>query len=127
MFRPYNPNPRGGVVGDCVIRAISQAMDRPWEDIYLALCMAGYRMCDLPNANRVWGRFLLDNGFERKWLPDECPDCYTVWQFASDHPTGTYVLALDGHVVCVKDGDWYDSWDSRDRIPLYYFDKKEAS
>lgn len=36
---------------------------------------------------------------------------------------GIYVLALQGHVVCVIDGVYYDSWDSGREVPLYYWQK----
>lgn len=125
MWQQYNPNPDGLQVGDCVIRAVTMACGMTWEDAYLALCMEGYRLHDLPNANRVWGHYLQEHGFTREWLPESCPVCYTVAQFASDHPQGTYILAIDGHAVCVQDGCWFDSWDSRDRVPLYAWHKKE--
>ena len=51
-------------------------------------------------------------------------DC-TVSDFAEDHPKGTYILALSGHVVCVKDGDYIDTWDSGNEIPLYYWQQEE--
>lgn len=30
MWRQYNPNPKGLLVGDCVIRAISKALGMTW-------------------------------------------------------------------------------------------------
>ena len=54
-----------------------------------------------------------------------CPDCYTVGQFAEDHPKGTYILALSGHVVCVCDGMIWDSWDSSNENILYYWVKED--
>ena len=68
MWCEYNPNPEGLIVGDCVIRAISKAMDITWDDAYMGVCMEGYSMKDLPNANRVWGRYLQRHGFKREWL-----------------------------------------------------------
>lgn len=65
MWRQYNPNPEGLQVGDCVIRAISKALDVPWEDAFLIVCMEGFSMHDLPNANRVWGHYLHTHGYER--------------------------------------------------------------
>ena len=62
---------------------------------------------------------------ERWASGDECPDCYTVADFAAEHPSGTYILSLSGHVVCVMDGDYYDTWDSGGEIPLYYWCKEE--
>ena len=120
----YNPNPNGKNVGDCVIRAISKATNMGWESVYTGICVTGYSMCDMPSANCVWGANLRDNGFVRNVVPNECPECYSVADFAREHPQGTYILALTGHVVCVKDGDWYDSWDSGDKIPMYYWERK---
>ena len=58
-------------------------------------------------------------------MPDTCPNCYTVARFAKEHPSGIYILALSGHVVCIKDGDWLDSWDSGNEIVLYYWERTE--
>lgn len=121
MWKNYNPNPKGARVGDCVIRAVSKALGKDWKDTYLELCLEGLRFCDLPSANHVWGAYLKENGFERFVLPNTCPECYTVRDFCNDFKEGTYILALNGHVICVVDGDYYDSWDSGDEVPIYYW------
>ena len=117
----YNPNPLGLSVGDCTIRAISQALSMTWKETYLALMNQGLHMYDMPSANRVWGEFLKLNGFKKYQLPDTCPDCYTIRDFCYDFPVGTYVVGTGEHVVCVKNGNYFDSWDSGNEIPLYYF------
>jgi len=124
MWKPYNPNPAGRVVGDCTIRAISKALDKSWDDVYVGTALDGFLMSDMPTANSVWGAYLRRNGYRRHLIDDECKDCpdaYTVAEFARDHPQGTYILALSGHVVTVIDGDWYDTWDSGNEIPIYYW------
>lgn len=123
-YTHYNPNPAQKSVGDCTVRAISKALDQSWEETYTGLCLQGFRMCDMPSANHVWGAYLRENGFRRHILPDECPDCYTVADFAADHPDGTFILAISGHVVCLKDGQWWDSWDSGGEVPVYYWTKE---
>lgn len=110
-------------MGDCTVRAISGALGQSWEATYAGLALQGFRLCDMPSANHVWGAYLREKGFSRKIMPDGCPDCYTVADFAADNPLGTYILALSGHVVCVRDGDWYDSWDSGGEVPLYFWEK----
>ena len=50
---------------------------------------------------------------------------YTVEDFCQDNPQGTYILAIDGHVVCVQDGKFYDSWNSGKEIPIYYWSKEK--
>lgn len=117
----FNPNPiPHNRVGDCVIRAISKALGKSWEETYIGIALQGFSMGDLPSANHVWGQYLRDRGFSRHMVPEEI-EPYTVADFASDHLQGTYVLALNGHVVCVVDGDYYDTWDSGNEIILYYW------
>ena len=124
MYSAYNPNPMGARVGDCTVRAISRATGESWDTVYCGLCVEGLRLCDMPTANHVWGAYLRRHGFRRRALPDDCPDCYTVADFCRDHPHGTYVLAISGHVVCVDDGRYYDTWDSGAESPAYYWYKE---
>lgn len=100
MYKYFNPNPCGKNVSDCTVRAICKA------------------------TGKDWGAYLRSLGYRRYIIPDTCPDCYTVGRFADDHPHGTYILALSGHVVCVQDGIIYDSWNSENETPLYFWDKE---
>ena len=120
----HNETPEGRNGGDCTVRAIAKALGQSWELTYLGLTLQGYMMKDMPPENAVWGAYLKSMGFRRHMIPDSCPDCYTVADFAADHPQGTYLLALPGHVVCVEDGDWYDTWDSGGKTPLYYWKRE---
>ena len=124
MYKYYNPNPIAARVGDCVIRAISFVTNQSWVKTYIDLCIYGIMNCDLPSSNNVWGRYLRDKGFRRYIIPDTCPICYTVEQFSNDHPAGTYLLALNGHVVAVQDGIIYDTWDCSGESPVYYWVKE---
>ena len=124
-FVSYNPNPTGAKVGDCVVRALSKALGQTWEETYIDLSVEGLLMGDLPSANAVWGAYLRRKGFEREIIPNTCPDCYTVEDFCADYPKGVYVLALDGHVVSVVDGQYYDTWQSGREVPIYYWHRKE--
>lgn len=123
MYRSYNPNPTGRNVGDCTVRAVAKALDMEWEDAYLALCMQGLRMGDMPSSNAVWGAYLKGKGFTRETMGNACPDCYTLEEFAVEHPRGVFVVALSGHVATVKDGTLFDSWDSSQEIPIYVWVK----
>lgn len=124
MFIYFNPNPVRRVAGDCVVRAICKAMRMTWDDAYWAICMHGYIEGDMPSSNSIWRTFLLNNGFKQKILPNTCPDCYTVKDFCNDHPYGVYILFLNQHVVCVEDGDYFDTWNSGDEVPTFYFERE---
>lgn len=123
-YIPYNPNPvRGQIVGDCTVRAICKATGKDWEQVYAGLTAFGFMLRDMPSANHVWGAYLRRCGFRRHIVDDHGQDIYTVDDFCRDNPSGTFVLCIDGHVVCVADGYYYDSWDSGDEIPIYYWTK----
>lgn len=125
MFYYYNPNPRSKTVGDCVVRGISILLKKRWEEIYDDLAVLGREMYDMPSSNAVWSEYLYEKGFSRQVIPDTCPFCYTVRQFCDDHKNGAYLLATGSHVVAVIDGNYYDTWDSGDEIPVYYFKRRK--
>ena len=125
MYKVYNPNPAGKRVGDCVIRAIAMLTGQDWDTVYMGVVMEGYRLKDMPSGNHVWGQYLKEQGYRRKVLPEECPSCYTVKDFCGDYSHGRYLLATGSHVVAVVDGDYYDTWDSGDENPMYYFERAD--
>ena len=124
MYIFVNENPDGLNIGDCVVRAISTALGQPWERTYIDLCIEGFMFSNLPNANEVWASYLAYKGFKRYSLPDTYPICYTVADFAAEHPEGVYVFATGSHAVCVKDGNVLDNWDSSGEVATYYFSKE---
>lgn len=121
MYRYYNPNPTGRSVGDCAIRAVTKALNITWDEAYNLIADAGRKMGDMPSSDSVWGAVLRMHGFHREILPNTCPDCYTAQDFCWDNPVGVYVLGFGGHVATVKDGVLFDSWNSSDLVPQYYW------
>ena len=124
MFVFKNPNPAKNLVGDCVIRGIAILTDRSWEYTYMEILVQGYNMYDMPSSNEVWGAYLKSQGYEKKLIPNTCPDCYTIKDFCEDNPEGRFLLATGSHVVAVIDGNYYDTWDSGNEIPVYFFTKE---
>lgn len=125
MYVHYNPNPSGRNVEDCSVRAVAKALNTDWESAYAMLVSNGFLLRDMPHANSVWGDLLKKQGFYRASIPNGCPECYTVTDFAREHPSGTFVLACSHHVLTVDSGNVFDSWDSSSEIPQYFWYKKE--
>lgn len=125
MWIMFNPNPAGRFVGDCAVRAVAAALGVDWEQAYNLISDAAFNMADMPSSNSVWGAVLRQHGFYRTVIPNRCPDCYTAEDFSNDHPNGIYVLGFGNHVATVIDGNIYDSWDSSNEIPQYYWYRKD--
>lgn len=125
MYVSYNANPDGNKVIDCTVRAISLVLNQTWEQTYAGIVVEGMAAYNMPSANAVWSNYLKHKGFKCYVIPDELPENYSVRDFCRDNPKGTFLLALDGHVVAVKNGDWYDTWNSADQAVIFYWHRKE--
>ena len=123
-FVYVNPNPDNNITGDCTVRALSLVLKTDWDTAYIELVVYGFMLKDMPSSNRTWSSMLYDHGFRRHIIPDTCPDCYTIRQFCIDYPEGVYLLATGTHVVAIIDGNYYDSWDSGNEVPVYYWKKE---
>ena len=120
MYKEYNPNPCGKSVGDCVIRAITKILDKPWREVYTGLALEGLKLCDMPSSNTVWAHYLVDRGY----LPYTA-DFETAEAFARTHPKGKYILATGTHAIALEDGDIYDAWNSLGEVVSYYFKEEQ--
>lgn len=120
----YNVNPQGKNTIDCTVRALSTLLDKQWDEVYVQLCVLGYRMADMPSSKAVVHEYLRRRGFSRAVIPDTCLFCYSVKEFCRDHSEGEFLLATDTHVIPVINGDYVDTWDSGDEIPLFYWRRK---
>lgn len=122
-FVYYNPNPENKIVGDCTVRAISVALGISWDQAHDDLCDLSGEMHDMPSSNNVWGEYVRLHGFKRHIIEDTCPNCYTIADFARDHRTGTFLVCTGTHVVAVIDGDYIDTWNSGNEVPVFYWRK----
>ena len=125
MWIYCNPNPCRTEEPDCVVRAISVATGQSWRRTHWELCLMSHVKCTMPSVNWLWERYLKKRGFEKFLLPESCPECVTVREFARRYPEGVYVIGTGSHAVCVMDGNWFDTWDSGDETPTYFFRKAE--
>lgn len=123
MWIEYNPNPSGRNVGDCAIRAVAKALNVDWETAFKMVAARAFELRDMPSSDAVWGSVLRDHGFYRFAIPNYCPDCYTTAEFLRDHPTGIFVFGYGGHTATAVNENLYDSWNSLQLTPVYYWMK----
>lgn len=111
VFR--NPHPEGLRVGDCMKRAFVLSTGINYHDMQVMLNR--YKKVKGKDA---WKDFIVDvlGGIKHQgdMQHEYCGRRYTVAEFASD-PTWrgkTAILRVAKHLVCTKDGNYYDTWDS---------------
>lgn len=109
MYQYYNANPLKNRVSDCVIRAISVAERKTWDETYRELSKLaqkdGILLDDVDFVEP-----LLDKRYRRIC----CKDMY-VRDFVDSHPYGTYLITMNGHITCCMNGTIYDTFDCLDR------------
>ena len=117
MFRQFESAKRK-LSQDCVIRAIMVATGKDWVTIFRELAPICEKLLDVPNSDAVYKKYFKKNGWE-PGVVEKYEDDYgdmrlpTIEEFAKTHKNGTYIITINGHMVCIKDGDWYDKWDCR--------------
>ena len=125
----YNANDRGNRSPDCVKRAISMAFSVPYSQVAKDLRQAQAEVRqEMHNSYYEWNMHTVYSrvikkygGAEREKVADRRQ---TVAEFADTH-TGTWILTTgrnfnsSNHLVCVIDGEVFDSWDSLDQCVIY--------
>lgn len=124
-FVKYNANPKGKKAGDCVIRAISKALNQSWEKTYSDLCELGLKQCMMPNDKRVFEKYLKLKGWvkcsePRTWDNHKQMICQAV-PFIKDKKLIIYAGSL--HVTYVDNQTLYDTWDCRMKTMHTYWRK----
>ena len=124
-WHEYNPNPKKKNIGDCSLRAYCAAFGWTWEEAFEksskiakneALMMDTHKTCEKVMESEG---YVIDEEFKKSKRKD-----LTVNEFALTHPYGTYFLNTHGHLLCVKDGEYWDSWDSgKKKIRRIYIKK----
>lgn len=130
MYVYCNVNPDKKKTIDCVIRGVGFVTDQDWDTVFMGIAVECIMYHDMPEVNYIWAGYLRRFGFKRYIIPDTCPLCYTIRDFCRDNPVGTYLLVIvghggdGGHVVAVRDGNYFDIWDSGNQVPTYFWRKE---
>ena len=111
-YKYHNENPNGYHIPDCVIRAITLAMNIPYDEVVHLLSLNGKTFqCDCLSV--VCYEKLLDYDFN---LPHYKGNGKTASEVAKDFPNNILLLRMDGHLSCSIHGIIHDIWDCSDCI-----------
>lgn len=116
-FNWHNANPHNKITtGDCVIRAISTALDLPWEQVYRDLVDIGIKYGYMPNDLKTYGRYLESKGWKKHRQPRKYNGTkYTGAEFCEEFgsPYRNIIAHIGGHhIVAIVNAKVYDTWNS---------------
>ena len=123
-FIKYNANPKDRIIGDCVIRALSKATGKSWDEVYDELYIIGKKKKRMMNDPKVYKVFLENNNFTLSPARrNEYGKMISVEEFSKDVDADTmYVIHTRKHLTVVFNSDIYDTWDtSSQRAGKFYF------
>ena len=125
-FNFYEPNTlhKENTTSDCVIRALTKALNKSWLEVFDELVPIAREKMTMLNNPECYSEYLEQNGFVRvKISVKKGHKRPTPLTFTKTHKTGTYILSLAHHIVCSKDGIYYDVWDCGDNCVYTYWEK----
>lgn len=116
-FKRFNKNPKEWKhEGDCVVRAISTAMNVSWDYTYMKLCYLGRKKCMMPNSKKLYEAYLKSNGWEKHKMPRHIDGKrYTVEELVNENKDKTLIISMANHLSCSMKGVLIDTWDCRNK------------
>lgn len=122
-YKYVNLNPKGKIGGDCVIRAIANALDQSWEQTVRELTELGLKMGFICNDKHTYYKYLKLKGFVECAEPRNYDNTkMTVRAFLTYNNEGTIIANVGTyHVTCFKNNKVEDIWDcSKETMHKYW-------
>ena len=124
----YNNNPKNRKTADCVVRAISLALDKSWEDVYLSMVNFGLKQGLVFNDKRNVKKYLEKYVYlKTEPMPRRNDNTrYTLEEFADElaQTNKTYIVSVAKHLTVVKNKKLFDTWDcSKKSVGNYWIIK----
>ena len=105
---------------DCVVRAISLALDQGYDFIYESLSSSG-RRCSRSTPKKVWQPFLdLNKDMVKFSFPAKAGvPRVNLHDFCESFPDGRFVVQMAKHLTAVVDGVVQDDFEPRFNMCVY--------
>ena len=123
-FVKYNANPFGVKTGDCVIRAISTALNISWARTYKEMLDVTLETGYAISCKDNFTEYLKRKGFKKQKMPKRANGKkYRLSEFIDEiaDAKGVYVVSVYNHLTEVDNATVHDLWDCRNRCVLGYW------
>lgn len=127
VYQYYQPNKMDlkDQYGDCVIRALTKAMDLEWLEVFDQMQPLSRELQVPFNCKPCYEKYITSKSFSYVGVSNKKGSKRpTVKQFANQHREGVYILRVAHHLVTVVDGIYYDTWDSGHKSLYGYWIKE---
>lgn len=124
-YKYYQPNEKDlkDEYGDCVIRALTKALNMEWLQVFDEMQPLSREMQVPFNCRPCYEKYIESKGLIYHGISNKKGTKRpTVDIFAKDHKTGTYILRVANHLVAVVNGFYYDTWDSGEKSLYGYWE-----
>ena len=115
-WKTYNPNPQERNIGDCTLRSYCAAFNIDWDEAFDIASKIAKENSSM--IQYVADKVLVEHfgcRLDEEYKKNRKEKSVTVNEFAMTHPYGTYILCVRSHQVTVRNGEYWDSWDSGDK------------
>lgn len=124
----FNANPDDKLTGDCVIRAISVAVDKTWDETLDNLVELSHKVKSVPNNKDCYIKYLEQNGFIRCKQPRKNDNTrYRGYEFLDKIKKKDIIVCHMGthHLSVIKNKKFWDTWDcTNDCVGIYWIKSK---
>jgi hypothetical protein len=100
---------------DCVIRSISLALGKSWEEVFDSLCEIARKMYRVPNEKAVYEKYLELQGWKKMPMPRRADNKrIPAKDFCAIIDEVVCVKVGSHHLSCIKNHKIHDIWDCGD-------------
>ena len=104
--------------GDCVIRALSIALEQPYKQTFEDLCTLAMEFGFMPNNHFTYERYLFSKGWVKNKPPKDMQGKKIKLQFWNNKRA---IVMTRRHLTAVIDNCVYDTWDTREYCVNSYY------
>ena len=130
-FHYHDANPKGKKTGDCVIRALSYAFSKTWDEVLDDLVTYAHKYKQMTNSPELYSKYVKDTGYVKVPQPVHCDGkkytgaefCGAISTMNLTHPVICHIGAHHLTVISTLNGRYkvFDTWNcSEDKVGKVY-------
>lgn len=125
-MKELNLNPKNRRTGDCVVRAIANATEQRWDDVYNGLCEIGFKTKRMPNSKQTYEKYLTQLGWVKHPQPrTDFGGKFTIMEFLKQFCKryDKVIISCANHLTSADYGELVDIWDCSGKCVGNYWTK----